>query len=109
MGSWHKVFDRVNQLYSDKIKERYSQIRSWLTPSYVLDRYRSRINEIGTANFEAEHNKWNNPAKDTEDFKQLTENVYHQFKLLDKVWIEDSSQEIEILKNKVESLMAQKK
>ena len=87
MGTWHNLFSRLNKLYLTEIKMRYTQIRSWLTPDYVLEKYRDRINTIGVANFKLEHDKWNNPAKDTEDFKQLTDAVYHQFQLLDSKWL----------------------
>ena len=86
MGTWNNLFSRLNKLYLTEIKMRYTQIRSWLTPDYVLEKYRNRINTIGVANFKLEHDKWNNPAKDTEDFKQLAEAVYHQFQLLDSKW-----------------------
>lgn len=87
LGTPHRLFDRLNKLYQTEIRTRYTLIRSWLTPSYVLDKYKARINTIGLANFKAEHDKLNNPAKDTEDFKQLTDAVYHQFQLLDKNWL----------------------
>ena len=86
-GRQHMLFDRISKLYLDEIKLRYTSLRSWLTPGYVLSKFRNRINEIGVDNFDREHAKWNNPAKDTEDYKQITEVVYHQFQLLDGKWL----------------------
>lgn len=86
-GKQHMLFDRISKLYLDDVKSRYTSLRSWLTPGYVLSKFRNRINEIGVDNFDREHAKWNNPAKDTEDYKQMTEVVYHQFQLLDGKWL----------------------
>ena len=86
-GRQHMLFDRISKLYLEEIKSRYTSLRSWLTPGYVLSKFKNRINEIGVDNFDREHAKWNNPAKDTEDYKQITEVVYHQFQLLDGKWL----------------------
>lgn len=65
-GKQHMLFDRISKLYLDDVKSRYTSLRSWLTPGYVLSKFRNRINEIGVDNFDREHAKWNNPAKDVE-------------------------------------------
>ena len=104
MGTWHNLFSRLNKLYLTEIKMRYTQIRSWLTPDYVLEKYRNRINTIGVANFKLEHDKWNNPAKDTEDFKQLTEAVYHQFQLLDSKWLSLPTDEFKQIQAQINTL-----
>ena len=104
MGTWNNLFSRLNKLYLTEIKMRYTQIRSWLTPDYVLEKYRNRINTIGVANFKLEHDKWNNPAKDTEDFKQLTEAVYHQFQLLDSKWLSLPTDEFKQIQAQINTL-----
>ena len=87
IGTDNKLFARLNTLFSSQIKKRYQEIRAWLTPDYVLNKYKNRIDKIGVQNYQREFEKWNNPAKDTEDFAQLRKAVYTQFKLLDSKWL----------------------
>ena len=87
IGTNNKLFARLITLFGDKIKERYASLRNWLTPDYVISKYQKRVDEIGVNNYKMEFDKWNNPAKDTEDFNQLTQAVYNQFKVLDQNWL----------------------
>ena len=87
IGTDNKLFARLNTLFSSQSKKRYQEIRAWLTPDYVLNKYKNRIDKIGVQNYQREFEKWNNPAKDTEDFAQLRKAVYTQFKLLDSKWL----------------------
>ena len=88
IGTENKLFARLNTLFSSQIKNRYQEIRTWLTPDYVLNKYKNRIDKIGVQNYQREFEKWNNPAKNTEDFAQLRKAVYTQFRLLDSKWLE---------------------
>ena len=83
----HKLFSRLLSLFGDQIKKRYAELRNWLTPEYILDKYQKHVNEIGTQNYQCEFDLWNDPGKDTEDFKQLREAVYTQIALLDSKWL----------------------
>ena len=78
---------RFARLYHTAIADRYSDVRQWCTPGYILNLYKQRINLIGQGNFEEEWAKWNDPSKDTEDFKQLQNDLYDHFKASDFVWL----------------------
>lgn len=86
-GSNHKLFARFSRLFKDQIAERYREVRQWCTPDYVLNLFKERIDKIGQDNFTKEWYKWNDPSKDTEDFKQLRSAVYDHFKAADAVWL----------------------
>ena len=86
-GSNHKLFARFSRLFKDQIAERYREVRQWCTPAYVLNLFKERIDKIGQDNFTKEWDKWNDPSKDTEDFKQLRSAVYDHFKAADAVWL----------------------
>ena len=78
---------RFAKLYHSAIADRYRDVRQWCTPGYILSLYKQRINLIGQGNFEQEWTKWNDPSKDTEDFKQLQNDLYDHFKAADFVWL----------------------
>lgn len=78
---------RFAKLYHNAIADRYRDVRQWCTPGYILNLYKQRINLIGQGNFEEEWAKWNDPSKDTEDFKQLQNDLYDHFKAADFVWL----------------------
>lgn len=78
---------RFAKLYHNAIADRYRDVRQWCTPGYILSLYKQRINLIGQGNFEEEWAKWNDPSKDTEDFKQLQNDLYDHFKAADFVWL----------------------
>ena len=78
---------RFAKLYHNAIADRYCDVRQWCTPGYILSLYKQRINLIGQENFEEEWAKWNDPSKDTEDFKQLQNDLYDHFKAADFVWL----------------------
>ena len=78
---------RFAKLYHNAIADRYRDVRQWCTPGYILSLYKQRINLIGQGNFEGEWAKWNDPSKDTEDFKQLQNDLYDHFKAADFVWL----------------------
>lgn len=78
---------RFARLYHNAIADRYRDVRQWCTPGYILSLYKQRINLIGQGNFEQEWAKWNDPSKDTEDFKQLQNDLYDHFKAADFVWL----------------------
>lgn len=86
-GSNNNLFVRFTKFFKNAISDRYREIRQWLTPGYVLAQYKQRINLIGQGNFEQEWAKWNDPSKDTEDFKQLQNDLYDHFKAADYVWL----------------------
>lgn len=83
----NKFLLRFCRLYKKAIADRYRDVRQWCTPGYVLSLYKQRINLIGQGNFEEEWALWNDPSKDTEDFKQLQNDLYDHFKAADYVWL----------------------
>lgn len=83
----NKFLLRFSRLYKKAIADRYRDVRQWCTPGYVLSLYKQRINLIGQGNFEEEWALWNDPSKDTEDFKQLQNDLYDHFKAADYVWL----------------------
>lgn len=104
VGENHKLFERLCNLFADKIKQRYTDLRSWLTPDWILAKYRSRVDKIGVKNYQKEFAKWNNPAKDIEDFNQLRAAVYAQISLLDKFWLVSNADKINDLKKQIDQL-----
>lgn len=90
-GANNNLFVRFTKFFKGAISDRYREIRQWLTPGYVLAQYKQRINLIGQGNFEQEWAKWNDPSKDTEDFKQLQNDLYDHFKAADYVWLENDN------------------
>ena len=87
IGTQNNLFKRLAQLFNSEISARYAELRTWLTPAYVLDKYKKRTNEIGVANYQKEFDKWNDPSKDIATYNQLKNAVIHQFKLLDQLWL----------------------
>lgn len=83
----NQFLHRFARLYHNAIADRYRDVRQWCTPGYILNLYKQRINLIGQGNFEQEWAKWNDPSKDTEDFKQLQNDLYDHFKAADFVWL----------------------
>lgn len=81
------LFKRVNQLFSDDVKARYKDLRNWLTPAYILNRYRQHMNKIGVANYQAEDNIWHDNAVALGNYTVLKSHVYHRFRELDKAWL----------------------
>ena len=82
------LFTRLNSLFANEIKSRYKELRTWLTPVYVLKMYRDHINLIGESNYEDEFNLWNNPNHDKNTYNFVKIHVYKRFKLLDSFWLQ---------------------
>ena len=74
-------------LHADEIKARYKELRTWLTPVYVLKMYRDHISLIGEGNYEDEFKLWNNPNHDEDTFNFIKARIYKRFKLLDSLWL----------------------
>ena len=87
IGTGNNLFKRLAQLFNSEISARYTELRAWLAPAYVLKKYKEHINEIGVGNYKLEFAKWNNPSKDIATYKQLKDAVLHQFSLLDQIWL----------------------
>ena len=83
----NKFLLRFSRLYKKAIADRYRDVRQWCTPGYILSLYKQRIDLIGQGNFDDEWALWNDPSKDTEDFKQLQNDLYDHFKAADYVWL----------------------
>ena len=81
------LFDKLNQYMPDKIKARYTELRSWLTPAYVIRRYHDWVEAVGLGNYKLEHDKWNNPNWKDNDFNRLKRHIYRRFKYLDQRWL----------------------
>ena len=94
-GDNSRLFRLLARIYYDDVCKRYTQVRQWCTPEYVLNLFKTTMNDIGTANYQREWAKWNDPAKDTEDFKQLKKAVYDHFRLADQTWLKKPSTEVQ--------------
>jgi hypothetical protein len=88
LGLNSHLFTRLNSLFVNEIKSRYRELRTWLTPVYVLKMYRDHINLIGESNYEDEFNLWNNPNHDKNNYDFIKIHVYKRFKLLDSLWLQ---------------------
>ncbi|WP_289436067.1 CotH kinase family protein [Lactococcus cremoris] len=82
------LFTRLNSLFANEIKLRYKELRTWLTPVYVLKMYRDHISLIGESNYEDEFKLWNNPNNDKNTYNFVKIHVYKRFKLLDSLWLQ---------------------
>lgn len=80
------LFKRVNELFSERVKARYQELRQWLTPNYVLTKYRTFMDSIGETNYKLDQDMWNTTSKDRYTFAQLQEYVYKRFQILDSIW-----------------------
>lgn len=105
-GSNNNLFVRFSRLFKDKIAQRYQEVRQWCTPDYILRLFKARVDQIGQDNFQREWSMWNDPSKDTEDFKQLRVDLYEHFKVADHVWLNHiaTQSQIEQLKAQIEAL-----
>ena len=70
-----------------QIQARYTQLRAWLTPSYIVDKYVDYINNIGTENYQLDWNIWQPKSQKENTINNLRKNVYNQFKIMDKTWL----------------------
>lgn len=83
----NRLFKRVAITFGDDVKSRYKALRSWLTPAYILNRYRQHMDRIGVANYQAEEDVWHDSTVAFADYTVLKSHVYNRFKQLDKVWL----------------------
>ncbi|OYR87326.1 CotH kinase family protein [Lactobacillus taiwanensis] len=105
-GDNSRLFRLLSKIFYDEICERYTQVRQWCTPGYVLNLFKNATEKIGIANYQREWAKWNDPSRDTEDFKQLKRAVYDHFKLADQTYLKKPSTkaQAEQLKAQIETL-----
>lgn len=80
------LFKRVNELFTDRVKARYQELRQWLTPVYVINKYRNFMDSIGETNYKLDQDMWNTTSKDRYTFAQLQEYIYKRFQILDSIW-----------------------
>lgn len=83
----NRLFKRVATTFGDDVKARYKDLRTWLTPAYILNRYRQHMNKIGVANYQAEEHVWHDSTVAFANYTVLKSHVYNRFKELDKVWL----------------------
>lgn len=83
----NQLFKRVNQLFSNDVKTRYKDLRTWLTPAYILNRYRQHMDRIGVANYQAELDVWHDNNVALGNYTVLKSHVYNRFQELDKAWL----------------------
>ena len=83
----NRLFDRVSSLFLNDIKSRYTSLRSWLTPAYVINQYHNLVSSVGEDNYEQEYALWNNPNFEQNDFNFVKSRIMTQFKLCDKAWL----------------------
>lgn len=80
------LFKRVNELFTDRVKARYQELRQWLTPVYVINKYRNFMDSIGETNYKLDQDMWNTTSKGRYTFAQLQEYIYKRFQILDSIW-----------------------
>ena len=83
----NRLFKRVATIFGSDVKSRYKTLRSWLTPAYMLNRYRQHMDRIGVANYQAEEDVWHNSTVAFANYTVLKAHVYNRFKELDKAWL----------------------
>jgi len=83
----NRLFKRVATTFGDDVKSRYKTLRSWLTPAYILNRYRQHMDRIGVANYQAEEDVWHDSTVAFANYTVLKSHVYHRFNELDKAWL----------------------
>lgn len=83
----NRLFKRVATIFGSDVKSRYKALRSWLTPAYILNRYRQHMDRIGVANYQAEEDVWHDSTVAFANYTVLKSHVYNRFKELDKVWL----------------------
>lgn len=87
-GTDHGLFGRILKLYEPEIKERYADLRKWLTPNYVLNQFRTFMNSVGQENYERDYELWKEPHFKDQTFAQLKSSVFNQFSVCDKAWLD---------------------
>lgn len=83
----NRLFKRVATIFGDDVRTRYKTLRSWLTPAYILNRYRQHMDRIGVANYQAEEDVWHDSTVAFANYTVLKSHVYNRFKELDKAWL----------------------
>lgn len=103
-GTGHQLFSRLMKLFLPEIKARYTQLRSWLTPTYIMDKYVQYVDSIGTENYKLDWSIWNPKSQEENSIITLRKNINSRFKILDKNWIISETDQINNLKNQIEQL-----
>lgn len=80
------LFKRTNELFADKVKARYAELRHWLTPAYVIKQYQAFIDGVGEQNYKDDQHLWNPHSKNLYTLQQLQEYIYKRFQILDSIW-----------------------
>lgn len=80
------LFKRTNELFADRVKARYAELRHWLTPAYVVKQYQAFIDEVGEQNYKDDQHLWNPHSKNLYTLQQLQEYIYKRFRILDDIW-----------------------
>ncbi|ORI79585.1 CotH kinase family protein [Leuconostoc mesenteroides] len=83
----NNLFKRVATIFGNDVQSRYKALRSWLTPAYILNRYRQHMDKIGVANYQAEEDVWHDSTIAFANYTVLKSHVYNRFRELDKVWL----------------------
>ena len=86
-GTGHQLFSRLMKLFLPEIKTRYTQLRSWLTPTYIADKYVKYVDSIGTENYQLDWDIWNPKSQEENSIVTLRKNINNQFKILDQNWL----------------------
>ncbi|QXL48450.1 CotH kinase family protein [Lactobacillus johnsonii] len=86
-GQDHMLFSRLMQLFLPQIKERYKQLRTWLTPTYVANKYRDYIDNVGSENYALDWKAWNPKSQNKNSLINLRKNIQNQFRVCDKAWL----------------------
>ena len=80
------LFKRTNELFADRVKARYAELRHWLTPAYVVKQYQAFIDGVGEQNYKDDQHLWNPHSKNLYTLQQLQEYIYKRFQILDSIW-----------------------
>ena len=92
LGTGHQLFSRLMKLFLPEIQSRYTQLRAWLTPTYIADKYVKYVDSIGTENYQLDWNIWNPKSQEENSIVTLRKNINNQFKVLDQNWLISKTQ-----------------
>lgn len=98
------LYKRTSELFANRVKERYTKLRSWLTPRYIILKYKKFMDNIGESNYKRDQSLWNTTSKDLYTFKQLQEYIYKRFEILDDLWLQDNQEEFADIKARLTNL-----
>lgn len=86
-AGWNKLFERLYKLFKPEIKRQYQHLRStvWRTDQ-ILNQFKNYMSEIPEEAIEYDHELWNIPSADTNNYEQLHHVITQRSNQMDR-WI----------------------